>query len=130
MDSVRAFLKKKKMGKYDPEEQVRMKQKEEERKQMEKEALENIKVGSRCEVKLPNNNATKGHSEICMTEFQPNLWIGVEYDEPYGKNNGTVDGIKYFECANKYGSFLRPFSVKCGDFPPLDDGLDDDDEEM
>lgn len=130
-DSVRAFLKKKKMGKYDPEEQMRMKQKEEERKKMEKEAMENIIVGSRCEVQVPNNMPRRGTVRfVGMTDFQPNLWVGVEYDEPYGKNNGTVDEKKYFECPDKYGSFVRPFSVKCGDYPPLDDGLDDDDEEM
>ena len=32
------------------------------------------------------------------TEFAPGIWVGVELEEPRGKNNGTVDGKKYFNC--------------------------------
>ena len=33
-------------------------------------------------------------------------------DEPKGKNNGTVDGKKYFECEDKHGMFCRQSQVK------------------
>jgi tubulin-folding cofactor B len=36
-------------------------------------------------------------------------------------NNGTVKGVKLFECNDGYGSLQRPKNVSCGDFPPLDD---------
>jgi dynactin complex subunit len=27
------------------------------------------------------------------------IWLGIEWDEEgQGKHNGTVDGVKYFEC--------------------------------
>ena len=32
------------------------------------------------------------------TEFAAGLWIGIDLEEPRGKNNGTVDGKKYFNC--------------------------------
>jgi tubulin-folding cofactor B len=51
----------------------------------------------------------------------PGFWIGVQFDEPVGMNNGTVKGVKLFECNDGYGSLQRPKNVSCGDFPPLDD---------
>ncbi len=34
------------------------------------------------------------------------IWYGIELKTPTGKNNGTVNGHKYFECKKKYGIFL------------------------
>ena len=47
--------------------------------------------------------------------------IGVEMKEQQGTNNGTVKGVRLFECNDGYGSLQRPKNVSCGDFPPLDD---------
>jgi len=32
------------------------------------------------------------------------LWAGVELDDPAGKNNGSIDGILYFNCPPNYGA--------------------------
>lgn len=45
---------------------------------------------------------------VGTAEFSPGTWIGVELDSPDGKNNGTVQGVKYFDCADKYGKFFKP----------------------
>ncbi|XP_017772629.1 PREDICTED: kinesin-like protein KIF13B isoform X2 [Nicrophorus vespilloides] len=41
------------------------------------------------------------------TEFSSGIWIGVELDAPKGKNDGTVQGVKYFSCRPKHGMFVR-----------------------
>lgn len=42
------------------------------------------------------------------TQFAAGVWVGVEIDKAEGKNNGTVAGVKYFECEDNYGVFVRP----------------------
>ena len=48
-------------------------------------------------------------------------WVGVQFDEPVGRNNGTVKGKRYFVCPLGYGSFLRPDKVQAGDYPEIDE---------
>ncbi|KAF3942511.1 hypothetical protein ABW19_dt0208013 [Dactylella cylindrospora] len=50
---------------------------------------------------------------IGTTEFAPGEWVGVALDKPTGKNDGTVQGVAYFECRGpKYGLFIKPQSLK------------------
>lgn len=55
--------------------------------------------------------------------------IGVKFDEPVGKGDGTRNGKRYFEAEPKYAAFVRPNKVKVGDFPALDI-LDSSDDEI
>lgn len=44
---------------------------------------------------------------IGTTDFAPGEWIGVELDEPSGKNDGEVNGVRYFTCPQRSGIFVR-----------------------
>ena len=58
----------------------------------------------------------------------PGYWVGVKLDEPTGNCNGSVDDTQFFECPAKYGIFVRPNELKVGEYPPLDEFNEDEDE--
>lgn len=42
------------------------------------------------------------------TQFAPGQWAGIVLDEPIGKNDGSVAGVRYFQCEDQRGIFTRP----------------------
>lgn len=131
-DSVRAFKERNKMGRFaetDPEELKRKEEEKLEKELQQKTKAETMKVGDRCEVKVVGQPAKRGTVKyVGLTEFQTGYWIGVQFDEPLGKNNGSVKGKRYFKCPDKYGAFVRPENVEVGDYPEEDLGFSDEDE--
>ncbi|SNX85167.1 related to Dynactin 1 [Melanopsichium pennsylvanicum] len=56
-----------------------------------------------------------GHGEVLFvgqTSFAAGVWVGIELDNPNGKNNGSVQGKRYFECEDGYGVFVRSSQVQ------------------
>ncbi|KAH9252019.1 hypothetical protein BASA81_010001 [Batrachochytrium salamandrivorans] len=45
---------------------------------------------------------------VGSTLFADGVWIGLELNTPEGKNNGSINGRKYFACKTNYGLFVRP----------------------
>lgn len=45
------------------------------------------------------------------TQFAEGEWVGIELDEPKGKNDGSVFGVRYFSCRANHGIFSRPQTV-------------------
>ncbi|EYC06599.1 hypothetical protein Y032_0075g977 [Ancylostoma ceylanicum] len=95
-------------------------------KELNEEAAKKIKVGDRCEVRVRGATARRGVVSFKgETKFREGIWIGITYDLPVGKNDGAVAGERYFQCADKHGGFVRPVDVETGDFPPLEDDMDE-----
>uniref|UniRef100_A0A673J0F1 CAP-Gly domain-containing protein n=1 Tax=Sinocyclocheilus rhinocerous TaxID=307959 RepID=A0A673J0F1_9TELE len=46
------------------------------------------------------------------TDFAPGYWFGVELEQPTGKHDGSVFGVRYFHCLPKYGVFAPPSRVQ------------------
>jgi len=83
-----------------------------------------IPIGSRCEVESTEPGLHKRGTVryVGPTEFGSTggIWVGIEYDEPMGKNDGCVEGKRYFTCPPKFGVFVRPDKVRVGDYPVVD----------
>lgn len=52
------------------------------------------------------------------TAFAPGAWVGVELDDGSGKNDGSVQGERYFDCDMGNGMFVRPAAVAVIAQPP------------
>lgn len=55
---------------------------------------------------------------IGSTQFAPGEWVGVELEEDTGKNDGSVQGDRYFDCPMGHGMFVRPVTVTILAQPP------------
>lgn len=106
-------MEKNKLGKYNEEEMKRRAEEKKQEEEAEIAAAQLCKVGDRCEVCVPNQPKRRAtimyigkYSYSCLnllldynifvydlsvgkTEFKEGWWIGVKYDEPLGKNDGT-----------------------------------------
>lgn len=78
---------------------------------------EKISVGDRC-LCQPGDRLGTVRYVGCIAGLKSGFWVGVEFDEPVGKSDGSVKGQKLFECRPQYGGFLRPDQVSTGDYPP------------
>ncbi|KAK9448561.1 CAP Gly-rich domain-containing protein [Limtongia smithiae] len=104
-----------------------------------------IAPGKRCRVLQPNERrgVVRFVGEVselpAFAQLSPDdkdLWVGVEFDEPVGKNDGSVTvpgrqgpAKRYFSAKPNHGSFVRPDKVDVGDFPEIDIFADDDDDD-
>lgn len=57
----------------------------------------------------------QGHRAIVRyvgkTHFSIGTWIGLELISENGKNDGSIQGIRYFQCEKRHGIFVRPNKV-------------------
>ncbi|CAM9725215.1 unnamed protein product [Laminaria digitata] len=95
-----------------------------------KESIEGMAQGQRCEVQP---GGRRGQVEFVgeVEGLQAGYWVGVRFDEPVGRGDGSVRGKRLFECGKGFGGFVRGKNVTVGDFPerPFDEDDDDDEED-
>ncbi|CAK0900185.1 unnamed protein product [Prorocentrum cordatum] len=48
---------------------------------------------------------------IGTTSFKEGDWVGIELENPVGKNDGSVGAERYFDCEANHGMFVRQGSV-------------------
>lgn len=89
-----------------------------------------VEVGARVEVRPGGKRGAVRYVGRGLEGLPEGWWVGVEYDEPVGKNDGEVKGVRYFQCGKGYGGLVRPSNLSVGDFPPLDDFEESDGDEI
>ncbi|KAG7476618.1 hypothetical protein MATL_G00084810 [Megalops atlanticus] len=73
-----------------------------------------FKVGDRVWV---NGNKPGFVQFLGETQFAPGQWAGIVLDEPIGKNDGSVAGVRYFQCEAQRGIFTRPSKLSHSPVP-------------
>lgn len=136
-DSILAWKKQNRLGRFadnDEESGTNGLTKEQRQEQLELKSIDTrkIKVGARCRVinpREPNGPERRGTvkyvGKVPEIKASQLYWVGVEYDEPLGKNDGTIENKRYFDAKKGYGSFVKAEIVEVGDFPE-EDLLSDD----
>ncbi|KAJ4949658.1 hypothetical protein JOQ06_021167 [Pogonophryne albipinna] len=71
------------------------------------------KIGSTVEVTGKGQRGTVAY--IGATLFASGKWVGVILDEAKGKNDGTVQGKRYFTCEENHGIFVRQSQLQVVD---------------
>ena len=130
-DSVMAWKARNKLGRFDPEYQQRLNAD----RAVQESKLRSLQVGERCSVQSSDQPERRGWlrfvgkvPEISATE----VWCGVQFDEPAGRNDGSFKGVVYFgPVGPNYGGFVKPSNVTTGpNFVPLEAEFEWDDQEV
>ncbi|ODV62765.1 Alf1p, partial [Ascoidea rubescens DSM 1968] len=67
----------------------------------------NYKIDDRCKVIKDNRIGTIKYIGKIKEIDNDFIWVGIEFDEPVGKNNGSIKNYHYFNCKKNYGGFLK-----------------------
>jgi tubulin-folding cofactor B len=128
-DSALQWKRNSNLGRFDPQfNQVKQQHVAE-----NESSAQNMKVGNRCRViniEGERRGVIRYVGKMDILDNGEMNWIGVEFDEPVGKNDGSINGNRFFHARNKHGSFLKPKQVEVGDFPELDPFENSEDEEL
>lgn len=128
-DSIRKWKQENKLGRFDPS----FTAKKEELKKLNESKAAELSVGSRFRTVNDKDGERRGTIRYVgkVPEIDgESIWAGVEFDEPVGKNNGSLKGVPYFKAKPNYGGFLKPAQIEQGDFPEESLFSDDDDDEI
>lgn len=127
-DSVLQWKKDSKLGRFDPTYQSKLEQE----RALQQDRLATLELNQRC---IVENQGMERRGWLRYMGRIPeinndDLWCGIEFDEPMGKNDGSVKGKQYFgPVATNYGGFVKPNFVKTGpQYTPIDEFASSDEE--
>ena len=135
-DSVLAWKRRQKIGRFDPNTKPQSEIVAERRAKDEAEIRRKIIApGNRCRVGAEDTRRGTirfvGPVEALGGDAEAGCrWVGIELDEPSGRNDGsvrvktgasTLEIRRLFECKPNHGVLVRPEKVETGQWPPLDD---------
>ena len=79
VDTVLAYKQAHKVGRFAPKSE----------KKQEESPHVDIPIGSRCEIGESDLKKRGTVRYVGTTKFSDGIWVGVEFDEPLGKNDGS-----------------------------------------
>jgi tubulin-folding cofactor B len=98
--------------------------------EFDQETVHGIEVGMRCEVRPGNRRGIVAFLGEVPELGSGGYWVGIIFDEPVGKTDGTTKtGKTYFDAPGPgFGGFIRGKNLEIGDFPERNimDELDSD----
>ena len=71
-----------------------------------------IKVGMQVSVSGARGSLTGTVRFVGVTQFATGEWIGVDLGKPEGRNDGSVNDVRYFDCEPKCGLFVKRAQVR------------------
>lgn len=80
--------------------------------------MAHLKVGNRVHVLRKREGATVREEAVIRWKGKPHFattqdtWVGVELDTETGKNDGEVNGTRYFQCLPNHGLMVKSANVK------------------
>lgn len=86
-DTVLAFKQRNKLGRFDPSKDATSST-----SSTDQDLPAGLSTGARCQVDLSGSGANQRKGTVRFvgaTQFATGAWVGVEYDEPVGKNDGS-----------------------------------------
>lgn len=116
-------------GRFDP----KLRKLQESDRQLQKQQADKLQIGQRCRVKSEIQSERRGWLRFVGVIDEINdqdIWCGVEFDDPVGKNDGSIRGHYYFGPVKlNCGGFLKPLAVETGQgFLPVGNDDESDDE--
>ncbi|KAG7886353.1 hypothetical protein KL938_000006 [Ogataea parapolymorpha] len=74
-----------------------------------------LRVGQSCEV-LNGNTSKSGVikfiGKVDEIDDGKSIWVGVELNLPLGKNDGSLQGKRIFDCEKNHGCFVKPSKIR------------------
>ena len=67
--------------------------------------------GDRCQTKPGGRLAQVKYVGVSLQGLPRGYWVGVQYEEKVGKNDGRLNGRRYFRCPPGHGGFIRATKV-------------------